>query len=85
MIPAVILGLVPRIQPSTSAGASGWKDGRDEPDHDNPGYPLKESQQLGDTLARPATDAALDIFRNEIDLVMANMGAPDIKSQARSS
>src|SRR5436190_4419701 len=34
---AVILGLVPRIQPSTDAGASGWMDGRDEPDHDNPG------------------------------------------------
>jgi hypothetical protein len=44
MIPAVILGLVPRIQPSTNAGASGWMDGRDKPDHDNPGYQAKESQ-----------------------------------------
>jgi L-lactate dehydrogenase (cytochrome)/(S)-mandelate dehydrogenase len=29
---------------------------------------------------RPGATRALDIFRNEIDLVMANMGAPDIKS-----
>ncbi len=28
----------------------------------------------------PGATRALDIFRNEIDLVMANMGAPDIKS-----
>lgn len=28
----------------------------------------------------PATHATLDIFRNEIDLVMANGGAPDIKN-----
>jgi four helix bundle protein len=44
MIPAVILGLVPRIQPSTNAGASGRMDGRDKPDHDNPGYQAKGSQ-----------------------------------------
>src|SRR5262245_11422854 len=31
----VILGLVPRIQPSTSTGASGWMHGRAKPDHDN--------------------------------------------------
>jgi hypothetical protein len=35
MIPAVILGLVPRIQPSARVGANGWMDGRDKPDHDN--------------------------------------------------
>jgi len=34
MTAAVILGLVPRIQPSMSAGAGGWMDGRDKPDHD---------------------------------------------------
>ena len=34
--PMVILGLVPRIQPSTSAGASGSMDSRAKPDHDNP-------------------------------------------------
>ena len=33
---AVILGLVPRIQPSANAGASRWMDGRDKPDHDKP-------------------------------------------------
>jgi hypothetical protein len=37
MTAAVILGLVPRIQLSTDAGASGWMDGRDKPDHDNLG------------------------------------------------
>src|SRR6266849_1306446 len=30
----VILGLVPRIKPSADAGARGWLDGRDKPDHD---------------------------------------------------
>src|SRR6187397_1760275 len=30
----VILGLVPRIQRARNAGASGWMDGRDKPDHD---------------------------------------------------
>ena len=30
----LLRGLGPRIQPSTNAGASGWMDGRDEPDHD---------------------------------------------------
>jgi hypothetical protein len=35
MTPTVILGLVPRIHPSANAGASGWMDGRDKPDHDN--------------------------------------------------
>jgi hypothetical protein len=30
----VILGLVPRIQPSTNDGASGRMDGWDKPDHD---------------------------------------------------
>jgi hypothetical protein len=38
---AVILGLVPRIQPSTSAGAGGWMDGRDKPDHDKLGSQRK--------------------------------------------
>jgi hypothetical protein len=33
----VILGLVPRIQLSASAGAGGWLDGRDKPDHDKLG------------------------------------------------
>jgi hypothetical protein len=37
VVPVVILGLVPRIQPSTNARASGWMDGRDKPDHDKPG------------------------------------------------
>jgi hypothetical protein len=45
MLLAVILGLlalglvprVPRIQPSTNAGARGWMDGRDKPDHDKSG------------------------------------------------
>src|SRR5688572_15395224 len=32
----VILGLVPRIQRSPRAGAGGWMDGRDKPDHDTP-------------------------------------------------
>ena len=36
MLPAVILRLVPRIQPPACSGASGWLDGRDKPDHDNP-------------------------------------------------
>jgi len=44
---AVILGLVPRIQPSTDAGASGWMDGRDEPDHDNPGTKRKSHKTSG--------------------------------------
>jgi hypothetical protein len=41
MVPAVILGLVPRIQPSLDARASGWMDGRDKPDHDIPGIRRK--------------------------------------------
>ena len=36
-LPAVILGLGPRIQPSQNAGASGWMDGRAKPDHDKLG------------------------------------------------
>jgi hypothetical protein len=32
---AVVLGLVPRIQPSSNTGASCRMDGRDKPDHDN--------------------------------------------------
>jgi len=46
--------LVPRIQPSTSAGASDWMDGRDKPDHDNAAVP---SQDGG---TRSGWDAALD-------------------------
>jgi hypothetical protein len=37
IISGVILGLVPRTERAASAGASGEMDGRDKPDHDNPG------------------------------------------------
>jgi hypothetical protein len=43
MLLGFILGLVPRIHPSARSGASGRLDGRDKPDHDNPGNQLKAS------------------------------------------